>query len=508
MPTLVSSVAPAPGPAPAIDHHDPWRLAVPPSLRLLVLAAAVAVVGDQALQVGVAGSAGAATVVAASAALLRSGRLERTTARLLVAAAPVFGVWLAIRTSPWLLPLDVLAAVGLLVLGAGFARGGSLGDLPPIALLRRIGIAAGHVVWAPAMVRLPRSERPAGRAAHVRAVARGAAIAVPIVLVLGGLLASADVVFATVLGFGFQGEQLVAHGAGLLVAGWGALGLLRIASAPAADDADRPRPSPRWLGRTEVTIVLGAVAVLFAGFVATQLLIALGGADHVLETAGLTRAEYARSGFFQLLWVAGLTISGLVALAHLTELAGARRALAGAVVAFAVAIVGVAIVRLDLYRDAYGWTMLRLACTAFAAWLGVVLVLLGVALAGPAPVRRLGWFVPAAGAAGLAILLALNVANPEAMVARYNLTREASVAVDTDYLDHLSDDAVPTIVGLLPDLDPATARAVRIELRCDGYGSGGGEERGDGWTAWNLGRDRAREARRDLCEGLEAASAG
>jgi hypothetical protein len=458
----------------------------------VLLAAGVAVVGDLAIQAGVVGVAGAATVAVATLALLRSGRLEQRSAVVLVALAPVFGGWLAVRTSPWLLPLDGLAALGLLVLGAALARGGSVRDLPPIALLERAASAFGDVVWAPAMLRFPRRD-PLERTGQLRAVLRGMALAVPVVLVLGALLASADVVFASMFDAGVRGDRVAAHAFGFLAAGWVALGLLRTASTSAVVSTDHTAACRR-LGRTEATVILGAVVALFAAFVTTQLLTALGGADHVLDTAGLTRAEYAREGFFQLLWVAGLTIAGLLVLAHIAELDGRLRALAGTVSALAVVIVGVAVVRLDLYRDAYGWTMLRLSCTAFAVWLGAVLVLLGVALAGPATVRRLGWFLPAGGAAGLAILLALNVANPEAMVARHNLTRDATVAVDTDYLHHLSDDAVPTIVALLPSLDPATELAVRQSLGCPGEA----EERG--WAGWNLGRSRASDARTSLCQ--------
>ena len=55
--------------------------------------------------------------------------------------------------------------------------------------------------------------------------------------------------------------------------------------------------------------------VLFAAFVVLQLAALFGGDEHVLRTAGLTYAEYAREGFAQLMAVAALTLA-MIALAR------------------------------------------------------------------------------------------------------------------------------------------------------------------------------------------------
>ena len=64
----------------------------------------------------------------------------------------------------------------------------------------------------------------------------------------------------------------------------------------------------RPLGRLEWGIPVGGMVLLFGGFVAVQATVLFGGARHVLQTAGLTRAEYARQGFWQLLAVTVLTL--------------------------------------------------------------------------------------------------------------------------------------------------------------------------------------------------------
>ena len=54
-------------------------------------------------------------------------------------------------------------------------------------------------------------------------------------------------------------------------------------------------------------IPLALLNTLFLIFVGVQFAVLFGGHDRVLETTGLTYAEYARSGFWQLLVVTGLT---------------------------------------------------------------------------------------------------------------------------------------------------------------------------------------------------------
>jgi hypothetical protein len=57
--------------------------------------------------------------------------------------------------------------------------------------------------------------------------------------------------------------------------------------------------------------------------------------------------------------------------------------------------------------------------------------------------------------AGLAATLALNVANPDALIVRTNIARGH---VDPHYLAQLGDDAVPSLVARLPAVTDPTAR--------------------------------------------------
>ena len=427
--------------------------------RAVLLAAAGGVAFDTGVRSGVATVGGALAVCVTGLALLASGRLTTATSRVSVGTAMLLGLFLALRTSAWLLPFDILGVVGLFALSGAMARDGRISDLPARLLAARAVVAVGHGLGAAGFLVAPIvgwvAQRPLVRAG---AAARGIAITVPIVLVLGALLASADVVFASALELRLPlPSDPVAHVALITVGALGVGGVLRAASAAPA----RPLPpAPSRLGSLEWTILLGSVVALFTAFAITQVVTIAGGAQHVLETEDLTYAEYARTGYVQLLAVAaitGLVLAALRAVADRRTRSHRFTALAELTVALTGVVLAVALRRLGLYEDAYGWTMLRLMAKAGAVWLGVVFVLLGVRLAGVAPTRE--WFLPAALATGLAVLVTLNVLNPEAAVARHNL-HHAQHELDPAYLANLSDDAVPTIVDALPMLPEHVRAAV------------------------------------------------
>ncbi|MGH9008694.1 MAG: DUF1361 domain-containing protein [Acidimicrobiia bacterium] len=96
------------------------------------------------------GLSAAILVVAVAATFIVVVRPAGWQAGGLVGAAAVFAAFLAVRSSPWLVPLDVLVIGGVLVLGASLARGGSILDLPISGLLARAVHAVVHGVAAPA----------------------------------------------------------------------------------------------------------------------------------------------------------------------------------------------------------------------------------------------------------------------------------------------------------------------------------------------------------------------
>jgi hypothetical protein len=324
---------------------------------------------------------------------------------------------------------------------------------------------------------------------------RGALLGAPLVLVVGLLLGSADPVFASLFHLPRDIGDLVLHLVLLGFGGWAASGLLRLASG---DPFGNPTPTAtdrRPVGDVEAATILGGLVAVFAAFTVSQIVTLVGGADYVRRTANLSYAEYARNGFFQLLAVAAITLGVLLALRATVRTPTSTRfvALSEIAVVLTLVLVAGAVRRLGLYEQAYGLTLLRLWSLVFALWLGGVFVLLGVSLSGTVRTSR-AWFVPAAMALGLAGLLILNVANPEALIVRRNIDRFAAAdKVDVDQLLELSDDAVPALLDALSRLSPQAAVAVRSGV-CDGPRHADG-----GFWSFNVAEDAAIEARNQHC---------
>ena len=298
------------------------------------------------------------------------------------------------------------------------------------------------------------------------------------------LFLSADAAFA-----GFAGDMPLPSGAslpgriatlGLVLAGALGLGLATQLEREPGESRTRRR-----LSFAEWAIPLALLDMLFLAFVAVQFAVFFGGRDRVLHTAGLTYAEYARSGFWQLLVVTALTfvVTGLV-----WKLADVRtrrdslllRFLLGALLCLTLVVLVSALHRLRLYEDAFGLTRLRLLAEGIALWLGGLLLLVGAS--GAFATVRARW-APAAVLLTAVGLLVFSLANPERRIAERNIDRwETTGRIDVYYLADLSADAVPALVQLpLPERQRATA-IVQYRLRY-----------GDPWSSANLSRSRARE---------------
>jgi hypothetical protein len=208
-------------------------------------------------------------------------------------------------------------------------------------------------------------------------------------------------------------------------------------------------------------------------------------------------AEYARTGFFELLWAAGITLVVLLVCGRITAFSGRRGhlafvALAELAIALTLVVVAVAFQRLSLYEAAYGFTMLRLYSHLFAVLIGVAFLYLAAELAGLGRGRR--WFLGAASMTALGLLAVLNLAGPETLVVHWNLDRAAaSGKLDVDYLGGLSSDAVPDLVAGRARLDPGLQTAIARTVCAQRQPVAGS------WAAWNRAAAQAADARRAVC---------
>ena len=448
---------------------------------------------DQWLRTGTFGLAASLTFVTGAVVVVRIGGLQRLESRALVALAALFACWLTLRASPWLLWPDLLVAISLLGLAASFAVRGSTFDIGVSEISARAAQAIIQIAAGAGFVAQP-ALRARGRLRAAAPLIRGVLIAVPIAALVAGLLASADPVFASFFNLNVDVGTLLLDVAFVAFGTLGAAGLLRLAASEPMERVD----GPAWrLGATEALVVLAVLNAVFAAFAVAQVLAATGAAAETLRSAGFTYSDYARSGFFQLLWVSGITLVVLFLFSRISRFSDPRSALAFMVlaqcaIALTLLIDVVAFGRLSLYEQAYGFTMLRLYSHVFAVWVAVVFLLLAADFLGVWSRRR--WFIGATLATAATVLLGLNLVNPEALVVSLN-TSHAQTAhkIDGDYLSQLSSDATPALLASRSSIDPAL-RAQVDQVVCSGA-----RTYSPPLAAFNWSDAQAAKARRNGC---------
>ena len=377
-----------------------------------------------------------------------------------------------VRAAEWIAVLCLMAGAGLCTATVTAGR-----TLP--------GFVMAGIAWPLAGLRglpwLGRTVGELGAIGHRAALLRTLLWSALVLVVFGGLFASADALVAewgsavlpdlSLGSFVLRAFLSVAVGGAVLAAAYLAL------NPPQVDPTGlESRPVAHRFEWLAPVLVVNAV---FAAFLVAQAAVVFGGHGYVERTTGLTYAEYVHQGFGQLTVATALTLLVIWATARKVprETVADRtwmRASLGLLCVQTLVVVFSALHRMDLYQDAYGFTQLRLLVDFFEGWLGLLVV--AVVVAGV--LLRADWLPRFALVSGVVALLGLAALNPDAYVARHNLDRYAATGkVDWTYLRSLSDDAVPVLGGL-----QGHDRACALDHRTAAD---------DDWLEFNLGRHRA-----------------
>lgn len=328
---------------------------------------------------------------------------------------------------------------------------------------------------------------------RVAAFARGTLLAAPLLLIFGGLFSSADAGFSryAMKAATFWSEDALTHLLFVVAFGWIAAGLLSGVRGKRLPDPLSGFRSPR-LGAEETAVVLGLLAVLFLTFVGFQLGYLFGGREVIEATSGLTMAEYARRGFFELMVVGVATIGLLLAGDAVTAARRLFRWLAGVLIACVLVILASAAHRLTLYTDAFGLTVDRITAAAVMAWVAVVLVLFAATVLRDRPRP----FSSGAVIAGILTAFALVIVNPAQVAARSNLDRAATGVreADPDFLARLGADAVPTLLERIHELPPEARCVLAGHLASRWIEERDGTRADRDWRTWNAARAAAHHA--------------
>ncbi len=438
-----------------------------PGIALVLAALAAGIAGDALLRAGPMGINVALWAAVLAALLFALARGQAVVSRFDDALGAglllLFAAGFAWRTDPWLLFLN-LCGLGTVIALAALRRparrlaASGLLDYIKGAVLTAIYLAAGP----PLLVFRDTDWTPAHGASRRLLVAlRGALLAFPFLLLFGALLMGADPVFQHLIRarLHINLPTLISHTFLILFFAWLAGGFYHGTFHYDPERLRLPaRPEGFGMDAAEIGTALGLLDALFLIFMSVQFRYLYGGAQRVMVTPGLTYADYARRGFFELTAVVALALPLLLGTHWLLRRGGGEPAAgrprayllpAAAMVALVFAILVSALYRMHLYQQAYGLTELRVYTMAFMLWLGVVLGwFAGTVLRGQK--RR---FAGGVLATGLAAIMALEIINPAGLIARVDLQRAIQGRkADPYYVAWLGPDAVPAIVSELPRL--------------------------------------------------------
>ncbi|RAP78384.1 DUF4153 domain-containing protein [Paenibacillus montanisoli] len=235
---------------------------------------------------------------------------------------------------------------------------------------------------------------------------------------------------------------------------------------------------------TAVTLLI-SFNVVYIVFAAIQFSY-LFGAAHGLLPAEAAYAEYARQGFAQLVVVALINLALLLGGLHGIRKEGkgaetARKLSLSLLVGCTIVMLVSAYSRLSLYESAYGYTQTRILVHGFMIFLGLILIVSFVRI----------WrehFSLAKAYIGLAVAayVVMNYVNVDAIIAEQNIARyHATGKIDLNYLGSRSSDAFPAIAELsveAPELQPSSDELLR-SMRLAAQNRGG-------WPSWNLSVSR------------------
>lgn len=483
------------------------------------------IVGDQLLRAmpwGLNMALGTTALVGTGTWLVRRHKIKPgPDAAWLAITALLLGLAFLRRDAQPLDAFDMLALIATLGMAAASVQGEVIARWYPFDWIRGVASAAGASIVGGFQLLLSdiqwRELPQDDRLRNLRRAFVGVVIAAPLLLIFAALFASADPVFGNVLSnlFNFNAEAVIQHTFfigfwAFLVAGyfrWSFLGRPLHGVTPTLEQVFLGRPLPGVTPTRKpmqsvvpLATALGLIDLLFLLFVVVQLRYFFGGSGVVEETSGLTYAEYARRGFFELMTASILVLPillGAEALVHTGTAPQVRvfRQLAGLLLALLAVVMVSALQRMRLYVAAFGLSAQRLYATAVMILLfGVLAWFAWTVLRG-----RRDRFVFGALMQGLAVLAGLHVLNPDAYIVNHNLNRPgAERPFDARYAVTLGGDAVPPLMSALPRLGAADrCIAIRGLLRR-------WDQAEVDWRTWNWSRARARSLVRSQAGALKA----
>lgn len=277
------------------------------------------------------------------------------------------------------------------------------------------------------------------QSSNVKGVIIGIAIAIPVIAAVLALLVSADAAFSQMLKNTFQDVN-----AGDAV-GYSIVGVLLFVCACGLyyslknrkPNLNAAQPKLWNLNKIAMMLVVGCMDVVLAVFAAVQFGYLFSGN----VPAGFTYAEYARSGFWQLVGVAVIVAAVVFLVQKSAEVRSGNNKAVKIMLTILCALTEIVLVsafwRMVTYEQAFLFSILRIFTQAFMiATAGVFLVLAVSFWARDFKLQKWIFIV------GMVAYVGLNFLNPDAFIAMQNRAIQKEGA-DMHYISELSADALP-----------------------------------------------------------------
>jgi hypothetical protein len=454
-------------------------------------------------------------VISLLVVLFGLGKLEKTQPVLrnlwIIVPLLFFATMVFIRANGTLTFLNIMAVMGLLALLVFFYAAGkierlTLLDYPLILLITSGRVMADSAPLLADGVNLMRRQR--GRYRFIIPLLRGLILALPVLAVFTLLLSSADTVFADYVNK-LTGLEFLNHLGDLLwqltfilMVAWVVCGglLFGLTRQQNSESGNARTSIPGLLGLhnrmgfVEGATVLFLTDLLFIAFAWIQFTY-LFNPDTASKMNYAIYREYIHRGFGELLLATVLTLALILGMRWMARLETrgqtfAFNGLSTLMIGLALVMLYSSFTRMLVWENVeyYINTDTRLYVRSFMVWLALTFGWLGLVL----------WIKPERFAIGFLVaaigwLVTVNLLNPDADVAQYNLARYQHNNQDdlaTRYLWRLSDDAIPVLVDMLNQTSGSAHENIRQYLSFRLWSM----ETQTGWQQWpsyHLARQQA-----------------
>lgn len=284
----------------------------------------------------------------------------------------------------------------------------------------------------------------ASKSKNVLLVLSGVCTSIPLTILVVWLLGSADAVFSNLVSRLFHDffrlSTLLSISFGSL---WAAVVFYSILCTRFAPPKPRKETSCKKGNPLAAVSFLGAIVLFYGTFCIIQIYCLFLRQGSLPES--MTYAQYAHQGFYQLVFVIFINLALVLGFLKYIRPTLLLRLTLTFLSVCTVIMTFSAAYRMVLYVASYHLTLLRLLVLWFLAVVTVLMAgIFRLIFKDSFPLFRYGLLVISV------FYVALAFARPDAVIARYNLTRENVSHSDLYYLQSLSTDAAPALLEYLP----------------------------------------------------------